>query len=156
MNKKVGSLIFALLIIFLVVILILTYKIVSDVKVDIPKVDFVNDKNEDIKMSHDGSWVEKFSEIKMKNYSLPATEISVKLNLNEESQKDYKFRILVDNINEFQFFNLKQILITQNIYFSYFNQENSIKVVILTNSKETLQDLLNSLEKYSIDYTLEK
>lgn len=157
MNKKLASLLFALLVLFLIATLVITYILISDVKVDIDKASLIkNDGSYKLEKSDESGWVEKLTKTKLQDYSLPATEISVKLSLNDENIKKYQYRVLVENASQVQFFNLTQILQTNNINYSYFKQENSLKVIILTDSKPTLDMLLNKLEDYSIDYTLEK
>jgi hypothetical protein len=156
MNRKLAFLLFALLILFLVAILGITYYLINNTDVKVDRTSFQNRDTTKLIFPDSGGWVEKLTNTKLQNYSLPATEISLKLSLNDENIKKYKYRVLVENINQIQFFNLTQILKNNNIDYSYFKQESTIRVIILTDSKTILDELLNSLEDYSIEYILQK
>ena len=163
MNKKLAILIFAILTLGLIVILVVFYNMAGNVKInkqELLKQDYTvsNGVVDAKKLEKSGSWVDKFAKKEELTYRFPATEIFIKLDLTEDIKNEPLYRILVDKLDNYQFFLLSKILktLSKDMEYSYFKRDNNIKLIIMTSTEKTYKTLLNELDNYSIEYNLEK
>ena len=161
MNKRPATLIFAILTLGLIVILVVIYNVVGDVSInkeELLKQNYSIDNVDTKKLEKSSSWIDKFAKKEELTYHFPATEIFIKLDLTEDVKNEPLYRILVDKLDNYQFFLLSKILktLSKDIEYSYFKRDNSIKLIIMTSIEKTYKTLLNELDNYSIEYNLEK
>ena len=162
MNKKLATLIFIILTVGLLVILIIFYNVAGNVSInkeELLKQDYsIHNDLDTKKLEKSSSWVGKFAQKGELTYRFPATEIFIKLDLTEDVKDEPLYRILVDKLDNYQFFLLSKILktLSKDIEYSYFKRDNTIKLIIMTSIDKTYKTLLNELDNYSIEYNLEK
>lgn len=163
MNKKLASLIFITLTIGLIIVLVIFYKVAGNVSIDkqaLLKESFLKKETKEIEKNDDNSasWIDKFAKQEALAYRFPATEIFIKFDLTDDVKGEPLYRILIDKLDNYQFFLLSKILKekSKNIEYSYFKRDNTIKLIIMTSVEDTFKTLLNELDNYSIEYNLEK
>jgi hypothetical protein len=163
MQKKISlgkNRLVILLISFLSILMIGTivglYNYANSVPIDI-EIDKKQIKNKrEIVLNKEKGWMDKFAKIKNDNFKYPVNEISIKLNPMFEIDKKFLYKITADNINEYKFFCINQILLKNNIKFSFFKRGSSINLMIFIKNKKILDDILIDIERYEIDFIIKE
>lgn len=161
MNKVLASLVFIILTVGLIVTLMIFYKVAGNTPIDkaLLKENFETKSDKElIKEANEDSWIDKFAKKDSPTYRFPATEIFIEFDLNKDVKAQALYKILIDKLDDYQFFLLSRVIKeqSQNIEYSYFKQDNTIKLIIMTSIEDSFKTLLNELDNYSIEYNLEK
>lgn len=113
------------------------------------------DSNKSIKAFDDG-WVDKFAKANKAEYTYPATELQIKLDLISKMSDEKLYRVVIDQIDSYKFFCLNQVLKSNNIKFSYYKTKGFVKLVITTDDKKYMLGVLEQLKDYGITYKVEE
>lgn len=134
----------------IVVSLVLIYYKAFDFEVDQKSFEYtkvapsVNNKKED--------WVNFFYKNKSENDKLPASEVIIqlqKIDGFQKSRENYSFEL--SNVDEYKFFCIIQVIESYNRPYSYYLRDNNLKISIMIESKEQIEDIKKSLKTYDIN-----
>lgn len=86
-------------------------------------------------------------------YSYPVSEMSLNVDFNK---KDTGEIIRVDNLDEYKFFCLNEILKNESIHFTYLRQKDKASIIIDLDKKDNKKKdrIVKEFKEYSIDYTI--
>lgn len=101
-------------------------------------------------------WVAELAGQKGENYYFSATELQIKLDLEQQLKQDQSFRVYVENIDGYKLFCINQVFKTNNIRYSFFKTEESIMLVVRAKNSDHLSRVLDKLKRYDIEYRVEK
>lgn len=104
------------------------------------------------------NWLDRFLGQSKRDFVYPASELQVKLLYENEAKRGAReiFRISVGTIDDYQFFCINQVFEAHNIEYSYYKIGESIWLVVATEDKDYLHDVLEKLKHYAISYTISK
>lgn len=108
------------------------------------------------KLLDNDSWVEQFAKANKADFTYPATELRIKLDLVSKMSEEKIFRVVIDDIDAYKFFCLNQVLKNNNIKYSYYKTKGFVKLVITTQDKNYLKTVLEQLLDYGIKYKIEE
>ena len=149
----------AIVTIVVMVLSVLTYFLYRMITgVEVQRVDF--DKgyflDSDVIIKSDKGWIDELANTKNKEFSLPTTELQIKLESLEDNSTKEAFRIEIDGLDAYKFFCLNQVFTTNNIPYSYYKKEGYIRLVVVVSLQNELETILKEIKKYGIEYKLEK
>ena len=65
-------------------------------------------------------------------------------------------RVFIDDLSEYRFYCINQILIKNNIEYAYYKTDKVIQLVVFLNDKESQKKILSDFDYYKIKYSLQK
>lgn len=98
-------------------------------------------------------WFYSMAKNKKEDFSYPASEMMLKYNFNHGIEP---LRVFVDDLSEYRFYCINQILIKNNIEYAYYKTDHVIQLVIFLNNKESQKKILSDFDYYKIKYTLQQ
>lgn len=158
MSRRVAIAIFILLILLIVIALSVTYYAISNPTIKGNSIDFSSPLREENLSTEnlEKSWISELANRDSSKSLLPANEISIKLNLSNSIDKIFKYRVIVDRADEYQFALLKGFLDRNEFNYSHFKRDKSVKIAILVDRDDSFETLINELDNYSLNYTIER
>jgi hypothetical protein len=152
MQKRVVLVIFLMLLIAVGIATSFFY-ITTDEQTD-NKLNYIKE-NIAKKIENKGNYImEHFSEKTQKVDSLPTTELVIQLDDNEKNYQDRSYLFYFDNLSEYDFFSVKQILSSSGIPHSFIKDDNQLRLNIVTNKKSVIEDVVKEFKSYKIDYKI--
>jgi len=132
------------------------YKAYSSIEIE--KIDVQKDYSLDSEViTTDGKgWLGELAKTKSGDFTLPTTELQIRLEGNSTKNFVDAYRIEVDKLDSYKFFCLNQILRANNIGYSYYKKDGYIRLVITVIKEVDLEKILKEIKRYGIDYKLEK
>lgn len=100
-------------------------------------------------------WLDKFSNSDT-NFSLPATELQIQLDDLSNSFKHKVYNFDFTDLNEYNFFCIKQILDSKGVIYSFYKRDNSLKLNVVTNKVEVINDVFQEFKQYNINYQVKE
>jgi hypothetical protein len=94
----------------------------------------------------------KFSETNNQEKILPTTELVIQLDDNEKSYKDGSYFFYFDNLSEYEFFSVKQILNNKGISHSFIKDDKQLRLNVVTSKKSIIEYIAKEFKNYNIDY----
>ncbi|WP_219349822.1 hypothetical protein [Helicobacter sp. 13S00482-2] len=124
------------------------------IKIDYPSSNIhVPNQNETL-IEHDKSWL-KDSLKNFKPYTYPATEIKIHMDFKSPDDKSIPTKLVIDNLDEYKFFCLNEILKEKKLEFAYYQAKNSTNIVIFLPSDKRRNQIMQDLKYYEIQYKLQ-
>lgn len=108
------------------------------------------------KLLDDDGWIERFAKANKADFSYPAMELRIKLDLVSKMSEEKIFRVVIDQIDAYKFFCLNHVLKSNDIKYSYYKTRGFVKLVVATQDREYLKKVLSELADYGIEYTIEE
>jgi hypothetical protein len=102
------------------------------------------------------NWIQRFAHANKSDFSYPASELKIKLDLITQLQEEKLYRVVISHIDSYKFFCLNQILKSNNIKFSYYKTRGFVKLVITTKNKPYMLHVLKQLKEYGIEYRVKE
>lgn len=97
------------------------------------------------------AWVEKISNQQTKSFSYPTNEMVLQYNFNRGVEP---LRIFIEDLNEYRFYCINQILIENKIEYAYYKTDKVIQLVVFLNNKEMQHRILEDFNYYKIKYSI--
>lgn len=98
-------------------------------------------------------WFYSMAKNKQESYTYPTNEMMLKYNFNHGVEP---LRVFIDDLSEYRFYCINQILIKNNIEYAYYKTDRVIQLVVFLNDKESQKKILSDFDYYKIKYTLQK
>lgn len=102
------------------------------------------------------AWVSHLAEKGTLDYLFPAAEMQIRLELIKRLKDEEVYRIVIDDIDNYKFFCINQVLSSNDIKYSYYRQGGFIRLVVTTADRAYMEAVLGELKEYGIDYTIER
>ncbi|MDO7252678.1 hypothetical protein [Helicobacter cappadocius] len=126
----------------------------TNIKIEYPTSNIsIPDKNKSLS-DQDDSWL-KDSLKNSKSYAYPATEIKISMDFKSPDDKSIPTKLIVDNLDEYKFFCLNEVLKEEKIEFAYYQAKNSTNIVIFLPSDKRRDKIMEDLKYYEIQYKLQ-
>lgn len=103
------------------------------------------------------SWLTFLSEQEETPYTYPATELSVKFDFADKnhSKQSFPSAISIDNLDEYKFACVKQVLRQNNIESAYYKSGNVLKLVVFLSDEAMHDKLIADLKYYRLSYVVQ-
>lgn len=98
-------------------------------------------------------WFYSMAKNQKKDFSYPTNEMMLKYNFNQGIEP---LRVFIDDLSEYRFYCINQILIKNNIEYAYYKTDKVIQLVVFLNDKESQKKILSDFDYYKIKYSLQK
>lgn len=98
-------------------------------------------------------WFYSMAKNTQESYFYPTSEMVLKYNFKHGLEP---LRVFVDDLSEYRFYCINQILIKNGIEYAYYKTDRVIQLVIFLNDKESQKKILADFDYYKIKYTLQK
>ncbi|NWF66719.1 MAG: hypothetical protein HXX81_04540 [Campylobacterales bacterium] len=156
MSKKLSIIVFSFLFCLSIVSMFVVYNYIHEDVETVENIASIKKENKKEEIVSETNWLDKIAKKEIKDYSFAVNDISIKIALNEEIKFEEFFEIVVENIDEYKFFCLNQILKSKEIKFYLYKKLNFVKLIVTTNDKNYLDTVLAELKRYDIEYKVEK
>lgn len=103
---------------------------------------------------HQDSWLED-SLKNSKSYIYPATEIKIHMDFRSPDEKSAHTKLVIDNLDEYKFFCLGEVLKEQKLEFAYYQSKNSTNIVVFLPSDKRREQIMEDLKYFKIPYHLQ-
>lgn len=101
-------------------------------------------------------WIASLSEREELPYTYPATELSARFDFaNKNSTQSFPSTISIDNLDEYKFACVKQVLRQNNIESAYYKSGNVLKLVVFLSDKTMYERLIADLKYYRLSYAVQ-
>ncbi|WP_305863067.1 hypothetical protein [Helicobacter cholecystus] len=98
-------------------------------------------------------WFYSMAKNNQESYAYPTNEMILKYNFKHGVEP---LRVFIDDLSEYRFYCINQILIKNNIEYAYYKTDRVIQLVIFLNDKESQKKVLSDFDYYKINYTFQK
>ena len=105
-------------------------------------------------VARDVDWSEKLEKVANSSYAYPATEMQIRFDFNG-GKSSKASRIIIENLDEYKFFCLNQILTQKDIEYAYSKVGSSVKLILFAESGTLRENLMQDLKRYEIDYRIQ-
>lgn len=85
------------------------------------------------------------------SYSYPTNEMILKYNFKHGVEP---LRVFIDDLNEYRFYCLNQVLLENNIEYAYYRTDQVIQLVVFLNDNNSQEKILKDFDYYQIKYSL--
>lgn len=102
----------------------------------------------------DNSWLEE-SLKNSKSYTYPATEIKIRMDFRSPDDKSIPTKLVIDNLDDYKFFCLGEVLKEQKLEFAYYQSKNSTNIVVFLPSDKRRNQIMKDLKYFKIPYQLQ-
>lgn len=102
----------------------------------------------------DNSWLED-SLKNSKSYIYPATEIKIHMDFRSPNDKSIPTKLVIDNLDDYKFFCLGEVLKEQKLEFAYYQSKNSTNIVVFLPSDKRRNQIMEDLKYFKIPYQLQ-
>lgn len=102
----------------------------------------------------DNSWLED-SLKNSKSYIYPATEIKIRMDFRSPNDKSVPTKLVIDNLDDYKFFCLGEVLKEQKLEFAYYQSKNSTNIVVFLPSDKRRNQIMEDLKYFKIPYQLQ-
>lgn len=96
-------------------------------------------------------WLDMMAKDQNLTYNFPTNEMVLKYDFDRGVEP---LRVFVQDLNEYHFYCINQILIDNDIEYAYYKKNSIIQLVIFLKSKEMQKKILEDFEYYDIRYSL--
>ncbi|TLD96971.1 hypothetical protein LS71_005115 [Helicobacter jaachi] len=104
----------------------------------------------------DENWLSSLSSADELPYAYPATELSVRFDFaNKDSKKAMPSAISIDELDEYKFACVKQVLAQNNIESAYYKSGNTLKLMVFLSDEAMYEKLLADLKYYRLNYSVQ-
>lgn len=101
-------------------------------------------------------WIDSLSNADDLPYAYPATELSVRFDfLDKDSKPQTPSAISINELDEYKFACVKQVLRQNNIESAYYKSGDSLKLMVFITDEAMYQKLLADLQYYRLNYSLQ-
>jgi hypothetical protein len=150
MQKRVVFIIFVILVIAGSVATSFFY--VSDTEQSESKLDYIK-KSISEKIENKSNYLmSKFSNEEKEQSLLPTTELVIQLDDKKKEYQDSSYFFYFENLSEYEFFSVKQILNNNNITHSFIKNDNKLKLNIITDKRAVIENIVQEFKNYKINY----
>lgn len=103
------------------------------------------------------SWLTFLSDQEESSYTYPATELSVRFDFaNKDNLKQsFPSAISIDNLDEYKFACVKQVLRQNDIESAYYKSGNVLKLVVFLSDEAMYEKLIADLKYYRLSYAVQ-
>lgn len=105
------------------------------------------------KVGAQDGWFYKMGKQQNENYAYPTNEMILKYDFNKGVEP---LRVFVDDLNEYRFYCINQVLIKNNIEYAYYKTDKAIQLIVFLNNKDTQKKILDDFNYYKISYTVQE
>lgn len=102
----------------------------------------------------DNSWLED-SLKNSKSYIYPATEMKIHMDFRSPNDKSIPTKLVIDNLDDYKFFCLGEVLREQKLEFAYYQSKNSTNIVVFLPSDKRRNQIIQDLKYFKIPYQLQ-
>lgn len=102
----------------------------------------------------DNSWLED-SLKNSKSYIYPATEIKIHMDFRSPNDKSIPTKLVINNLDDYKFFCLGEVLKEQKLEFAYYQSKNSTNIVVFLPSDKRRNQIMEDLKYFKIPYQLQ-
>lgn len=128
-----------------------------DITATIPQKENLTVTNQqDQNEKSDDEWIKSFAKQSKKGFEYPVTELQIKLDLLQQLKDQTVYRVVIDDLDEYKFFCINQVLKAKDIKYSYFRSKGYIKLIVTAKDEEYLKSVLLQLKEYNINYKIEQ
>jgi hypothetical protein len=150
MQKRIVLAIFVVLLIAVGVTTSFFY--ISETDENGSKLDYIK-QNIAEKIENKSNYImNKFSDEDNKQVLLPTTELVIQLDDKDKDYKDGSYFFYFDNLSEYQFFSIKQILSNKDITHSFIKDDNRLKLNVVTRKRSVVESIAKEFKNYNIEY----
>ena len=103
------------------------------------------------KPSTQEEWFYAMAKNRDTSYSYPTNEMVLKYNFKHGVEP---LRVFIDDLNEYRFYCLNQVLLENNIEYAYYKTDQVIQLVVFLNDGNSQKKILEDFDYYQIKYSL--
>lgn len=97
-------------------------------------------------------WFYVMADGKSQTFQYPVSEMG----LTYETHRDDSVRVFISDLNEYRFYCINQILVDNKIEYAYYKTHSVIQLVVFLNDPVTQKKILQDLDYYKIQYTMQR
>ncbi len=154
MSKKILFSIFALLSLFVIVLLVVLLSNTNDIPNTITRYKNNSALSSNSKIKN-YTWAKKLSNYKQRDFMMPVTDLFVSIKFKTNNKKVFKkkkkyFRLIISNLDNYSLFCILQVFENKKIPFVIQKSYNNSKIYMNADKKIDLSGISKELMKYNI------
>lgn len=111
----------------------------------------IQEQQQENKQETPQEWFYVMADGKSKTFEYPVSEMGLKY----ESDRDIEpMRVFIDDLNEYRFYCINQILLDNKIEYAYYKTNSIIRLVVFLNDPTTQKKILEDFDYYKIQYVM--
>lgn len=97
-------------------------------------------------------WFYVMADGKSRTFDFPVSEMGLKYDVDRDVEP---MRVFIDDLNEYRFYCINQILLDNKIEYAYYKTNSIIRLVVFLNDPTTQKKILEDFDYYKIHYVMQ-
>ena len=135
-------------------VIFLLYSVSSEVPIEKPKPLALLPQVKE--QTNEALWLNHLAQTKKKGYFFPVNEIYIKTDLVKFVPPQKPYELVVNDIDPYQTFCLKEELMRHNVRYSFKKSKEGTQLLVYSDSMPKLNDLVKVLKKYQVDAKIQR
>ncbi|ANV97797.1 hypothetical protein BBW65_02805 [Helicobacter enhydrae] len=118
-----------------------------------PHLETLEPNNQTTQQTTEKGWIDAIANQKQKSYIYPTNELMMKFNF--KSNQEDPLRLIVDDLSEYRFYCLNQVLSNNQVEYAYYRKGKTIQLVVFLNDEIKRKKILEDFKYYQISYSIQ-